>query len=947
MAVEAAGGGAAAIGVRVALAAIYVLLLASFIGTIAGVYELIVLLGAPWIAFPVALMGALDAASAALCARALPLKAWGKGERAEEHEQPEDPEEPEEPERPEQPKGRARLACLCGVSLAALHWTLYIALVAFLAIAAALMDLIFCISADGEVEDAWRTLSAVLKLFYACQALKLLALGTFAAARCCCAARRAAPPADAALARNPMLDDAASVASAASAAPHSAGRPKLGRGALAAGQGALALSALLAAASLALLIWFSVAFAGAVAPRRDPQRGAASAACNPLAVEHCLFPFPSSAFEERDEASGGVRRVAIADEALPRKKGGGGLDVRETLGNYDGWSPLTPLLFELAGLFGGSGLAGAHALNATVAPNATTLILSAEDGSPVPHYAEIDAVSGSAAVAVLQPAAPLSPGTRYIAVVQRLADARGAPIARPRAFDEAWRRARAAGGADGLAQRYREDVLPVLSGAAAALVPSLEAVQLCWDFTVRSAGNLETLSLMREGAAEMLSGNFTWDARPRVTKDAARNCPVGEASPLGAPTAFWREAFLRLSVPSVLRGRSRSSQLSPGATDGATQVVDAGRLLHNFPSYVGVPCALWQRAAALPAGEPLVVDRIMVFGHGIFADRSSGGSWNVGELANAAGAVVLASDWRGFSRHDLPVVLRALVSEPELLTATVANIAQGFVGKAAALAWALGRSAGGRAGGLAAQLERMSGGMVTLGEDPEIVFYGFSAGGILGAGLAGGVIPFARAVLSGAGVPFTLILPRSNNWRIFDAMLRTVVYDGVAVRTVIAIAQLLFDDVTGVAVAARPALTPRVMLQAGLGDSNVNRLSTETLARVLACSSFPRAFDAHPDGIGALFGVSRIAGAAANATWPLGAGPACLMHEMVYEAQYAQMPRGNGFPPQTIVHFALAGDVAMQKQAASWLADGSAGDLCGDVCVREDARDAWRGQTFR
>lgn len=62
---------------------------------------------------------------------------------------------------------------------------------------------------------------------------------------------------------------------------------------------------------------------------------------------------------------------------------------------------------------------------------------------------------------------------------------------------------------------------------------------------------------------------------------------------------------------------------------------------------------------------------IVQYGHGLFGDRSEVLEPFLGELAERGAWVLVAADWRGMARNDLLVVLKALVSRPELLFSVI------------------------------------------------------------------------------------------------------------------------------------------------------------------------------------------------------------------------------------------------------------------------------------
>eukprot|EP00903_Cladosiphon_okamuranus_P006432 g6293.t1 len=146
--------------------------------------------------------------------------------------------------------------------------------------------------------------------------------------------------------------------------------------------------------------------------------------CDPLDTTLCALPFPSSFFLEEAPPSspsaplGGAStgyRVAFGPKSLPFTRGRKNISP-EPLNAFDGFSTLAPILFYVEGM-SASGFVGPGDIGASLHANSTTWLIDADSGRMVPHFVELDAMDPTAALAVLQPAAPLRHGTRYIVAV--------------------------------------------------------------------------------------------------------------------------------------------------------------------------------------------------------------------------------------------------------------------------------------------------------------------------------------------------------------------------------------------------------------------------------------------------------------------------------------------------------------------------------------------------
>ncbi|CAM9608267.1 unnamed protein product, partial [Hapterophycus canaliculatus] len=149
--------------------------------------------------------------------------------------------------------------------------------------------------------------------------------------------------------------------------------------------------------------------------------------CDPLDTTLCALPFPSSYFlEEAAPAKGSTAtraagasktgyRVSFGAQSLPYTRGRANV-APDALNAFDGFSTLAPILFYLEGM-SPSGFAGPRDIGASLHANSTTWLIEANTGRMVPHFVELDALDPESPLAVLQPAAPLRHGTRYIVAV--------------------------------------------------------------------------------------------------------------------------------------------------------------------------------------------------------------------------------------------------------------------------------------------------------------------------------------------------------------------------------------------------------------------------------------------------------------------------------------------------------------------------------------------------
>ena len=181
---------------------------------------------------------------------------------------------------------------------------------------------------------------------------------------------------------------------------------------------------------------------------------------------------------------------------------------------------------------------------------------------------------------------------------------------------------------------------------------------------------------------------------------------------------------------------------------------------------------------------------------------------------------MVASDWRGMSVFDLPVVAKALASNPNLMRAVGDNIIQGYANKAAIQHFCRHK--------LMELLDITLGEYVVRLHNDEInhVFYGISQGGILGGGysaLLGASDLLDGSVLVSPGSPFALLMSRSTIFPLYHYLMLLNLHHSRFVRIAISMMQMVYDsvEVTGILATPLEQKYPKTLIQTGLGDTIV------------------------------------------------------------------------------------------------------------------------------
>lgn len=222
-------------------------------------------------------------------------------------------------------------------------------------------------------------------------------------------------------------------------------------------------------------------------------------------------------------------------------------------------------------------------------------------------------------------------------------------------------------------------------------------------------------------------------------------------------------------------------------------------------------------AAADPGTVP-----IWIFGHGIFAhpdgyldeDDDPNG---VIALANEAGAIVVATTWRGLTTSDLGVAIAA-GNDFAKLRNLGDHMVQG-VANTRALVHLV------QEGGLRDDAE-----LDGLPDADTLRYYGISLGGIEGAVLVANTPELPAAVLHVGGSSWSTMLERSSNWTQFEELMAYGVPSPADRQHLYAVSQLYWDPIDPAGYASD--LSDRTVLwQEAIGDEQVPNLTTRAMIR--------------------------------------------------------------------------------------------------------------------
>jgi hypothetical protein len=553
------------------------------------------------------------------------------------------------------------------------------------------------------------------------------------------------------------------------------------------------------------LLLLLLACAGDKAPAGDGEDTAAALDCNPIAPAlSCLLPYPSDVW--RSEAG-----VAVSDAALPVYNPGG--DAVPTPMNpfadhpAAGFSPVATLLAALDVPLDEAPLIGytedpSLSLAASSSP---TLLIEADTGRAVPHFAELDAMAeaGTVRTLVIRPLERLRDGARYVVGLHGLVDTAGA-LAPPTAGFVS-----ILNGDGPLAARYGAEVLPVLEAAG---LPAAD-LQLAWDFTVRPLTDATGDML----AARQIGLDLLALADPVVTLTEVVDDVDSQVS---------RHIEGTVRVPLLLEA---DAPLSPLFRDSSGAITQNGWI--EVPFTVLIPAVTDRTLSAVQ------------FGHGFFGNRTE--MEGIGRsYGNNVGAVFFGIDWQGMSQPDLVPVAGAMANDMGhglMFTDRVhqAMVNQLFLSRAISTSLTT-----------EAALQDASG---ALRYDPSTLgFYGISMGHILGGVYAPLSPDIERVALGSGGASFSLMMMRALPFLSFAQIVLMGVPGSAELLQFSALSQTTFDRIDPGVYAPYLSTDPlpgspddrRVLIQMGIGDAQVPNVGTHLHGRSLGLpilSPTPRA----------------------------------------------------------------------------------------------------------
>ena len=316
---------------------------------------------------------------------------------------------------------------------------------------------------------------------------------------------------------------------------------------------------------------------------------------------------------------------------------------------------------------------------------------------------------------------------------------------------------------------YEDLVFPALEAEGFAR----EDLLLAWDFVTVSEDNLATMEQVRDEGLEH---------EPAYTLGSVTE---------GCPTVYDGT----FTAPLYLDSWGPGSLLNLG--EDGLPYADG---LADVPFRVRVPCGLEEPA------------RLVQFGHGVLGEL--GEMSHLDGLAEEHGWVTFAVSWTGMKDDDIGDITLSVAQDLTNFSIVPDRLHQGHLDA------------------MPAQ-RRMT---TSFPEEPavevatsSVTFHGVSQGGILGGAQVAMSPTVDRGVLVVPGMPFTLILARSDNFHPFLKLFEIKYDDWRDITVLIAAMQMLWDPVESAGWAHHQ--DKDVLVQAAIGDAAVTTLSAHVMAR--------------------------------------------------------------------------------------------------------------------
>ncbi len=448
----------------------------------------------------------------------------------------------------------------------------------------------------------------------------------------------------------------------------------------------------------------------------------------------------------------------------------------------------------------GAGLADENHLGDSILKTSPTILMNADTGELVPHLAEIDMgpYDPDQRAIMLHPVVRLADGTRYIAAIRNVTDDAGVALP-PSASFRALR--------DGTTTTYaalesRRAHFEDIFGKLAAAGIDRKTLQIAWDYTTATAANTQTdLLTMRDLALAAVG-----DQGPSFVITQVEDAPNQYLS---------KRLHGTMTVPLYL------NTAAPGDDVHITRDA-SGKPTQNgtgdFEFVVLIPASATDTTPAA----------ILQNGHGLLGSLNEGTGGYFAQICGQYNYIGVAVDWAGMAHDDNQTLVDAITQDVTIFHAAVDRQHQGIVNALLAMRMMMGGMKGD-------PNLQMNG--TTIIDSARHFYRGDSQGGIFGTTYMSITTDVTRGMLGEPGMPYELLLDRSQDFSGFKLLLRGSYSNGLDQRIMQAYLQLEWDRTEPDGYAPLLAATHRVLIADGIGDHQVTPLGAHVIARTIGAKN--------------------------------------------------------------------------------------------------------------
>ena len=613
--------------------------------------------------------------------------------------------------------------------------------------------------------------------------------------------------------------------------------------------------------------------------------------CDPLVPSQCGFPFPSNVYLNADKATPSGKRVAFPRIALPTITAQGHIDPAPWALS-DGFSPGQAPLTDLPGATV-TGLPTQNTIDLSLAAGSPTILMEADTGVRVPHFAELD-VSGASGdgdhAFMIRPVVRLKDSTRYIVAIRHVVDANGKPLAPSPAFQAL----RDGGSSPEPSVGRRRDLYADIFGKLKAAGIAKDDLQIAWDYTTASReNNTRALLHMRDDALAKVGA-----AGPPYVIDSVETDP---------------NAYIHLRIHGHMTVPLYLDKPGPG---GSLVLGADGLPMENgtadYPFLVHVP-------HSATTGTPL---SILQNGHGLLGDKTEGQDGYLAKICDQNRFVGVAVDLVGFADQDYTTVTAAISGDIGAFGAIIGRQHQGILNSLLVMRM----MKGGFAKDPMIQFTGPSGTSSAI--DPTHAYYrGDSQGGIFGATYMALSTDVTRGLLGEPGMPYGLLLNRSADFDPFFQALQFVYKGGRQMQLVLGLIQMLWDrtEPDGYAPYIVENMLPgtpqhQILIHDAIGDHQVSPLGAHILARTVKAQNLKPVNRS-------LFGLPEV-----DAPF-MGSGIVEFSFGLPTSPETNTPPTGSMYPDGDDPHDWVRSLDAARNQSEKFLRTGIIDKTCGGACV--------------